>query len=243
MSPVADVIESARSDAFTREADPALRPRLDDRGARHDIDADELTSLVQRLFLPGGAQRPIRSMLFAAVGSDAASASVCVGTGSALARHTAASICIVDADLRSPSLDAAFGVTAEKGLSNVLLGECTVTSCVTRLRDNLWLLSAGSSRAGSVGALTASGFAAQLRELQHSYAHVLVNVSGAAAHRDLMALAPVVDGVVLVIDSVTSRRETARRVADELKTARIHVLGAVLTNRTFPIPPSLYRRL
>jgi Mrp family chromosome partitioning ATPase len=58
-----------------------------------------------------------------------------------------------------------------------------------------------------------------------------------------MALAPVVDGVVLVIDSVTSRRETARRVADELKTARIHVLGAVLTNRTFPIPPSLYRRL
>jgi len=41
----------------------------------------------------------------------------------------------------------------------------------------------------------------------------------------------------------TTRRETARKVKQEMEAASVRLLGAVLNERTFPIPESIYSRL
>jgi Mrp family chromosome partitioning ATPase len=51
------------------------------------------------------------------------------------------------------------------------------------------------------------------------------------------------DGVVLVLKAHSSRRETARSAVHDLAAANVRTLGAVLNQRTFPIPEKLYRRL
>jgi len=51
------------------------------------------------------------------------------------------------------------------------------------------------------------------------------------------------DGLVLVLKANSSRRETARGAIHDLRTAKVRVLGAVLNQRTFPIPQSIYDRL
>ena len=38
-------------------------------------------------------------------------------------------------------------------------------------------------------------------------------------------------------------REAALRITESLRTSGIQVLGAVLNNRTYPIPAALYKRL
>ena len=51
------------------------------------------------------------------------------------------------------------------------------------------------------------------------------------------------DGVVLVIEANSTRREAARMAKETFESANVKLLGAILNNRTFPIPESLYRKL
>lgn len=51
------------------------------------------------------------------------------------------------------------------------------------------------------------------------------------------------DGVVLVIRANHTHREVALRAGETLLGWNVKLLGAVLDNRTFPVPESIYRRL
>ncbi len=47
----------------------------------------------------------------------------------------------------------------------------------------------------------------------------------------------------MVVEADITRRETARRMKQNLDAANVSVLGVVLNNRTFSIPEALYRML
>jgi Mrp family chromosome partitioning ATPase len=64
-----------------------------------------------------------------------------------------------------------------------------------------------------------------------------------SSYSDAALLGQLTDGVILVIDSASTRREPARIAKENLEAAKIPVLGAVLNRRTYPIPEALYRRL
>ena len=51
------------------------------------------------------------------------------------------------------------------------------------------------------------------------------------------------DGAVLVLTANLTRREAALRAREILLSWNVKLLGAVLNNRTFPVPESIYRRL
>jgi len=72
---------------------------------------------------------------------------------------------------------------------------------------------------------------------------VLVDVAALGDANDAVLLGCGGDGVVLVLKANTSRRESARKAVQDLQTAKVRVLGAVLNQRTFPIPESIYRKL
>jgi Mrp family chromosome partitioning ATPase len=63
------------------------------------------------------------------------------------------------------------------------------------------------------------------------------------ASNDAIILGGLSDGVVLMLKAHSSRRETARKAVQELQSANVRTLGAVLNQRTFPIPEKLYKRL
>jgi Mrp family chromosome partitioning ATPase len=48
---------------------------------------------------------------------------------------------------------------------------------------------------------------------------------------------------VLIVEANRTRRETVRRLKEQLEAAQVRILGAVLDQRTFPIPEKLYRKL
>src|SRR5258708_13697834 len=51
------------------------------------------------------------------------------------------------------------------------------------------------------------------------------------------------DGVILVLSAQRTRRVTARNVKEGLERAEARILGTVLSDRDFPIPERIYRRL
>jgi Mrp family chromosome partitioning ATPase len=180
--------------------------------------------------------------MFAGIGRER-SDEVCAAVAEALVDHVAGSICLVDANLRSPSLHAAFGVEPGEGFSDLLREPGDVRACVRQLRSNLWLLSAGSSCAEDRGLLAGEQARICLNDIRALFDLVLVDTSPIGTYNNAIPLASAVDAAVLVVEANATRREVAKKAVVHLTDANVRILGAVLTNRTFPIPTALYRKL
>ena len=62
-------------------------------------------------------------------------------------------------------------------------------------------------------------------------------------YSDGVAVGQMADGLVLVLEANSTRRDAAAKIAENLRASQIRILAAVLNKRTFPIPGSLYNLL
>jgi Mrp family chromosome partitioning ATPase len=83
----------------------------------------------------------------------------------------------------------------------------------------------------------------RIAELRREFSYVLVYDPQMSQHVGGMLLGQIADGVILILESMVTRRETARTAKENLAAANVKILGAVLNNHTFSIPETLYRRL
>src|SRR5439155_3375911 len=85
----------------------------------HGPIRDEELKLVQRVFLaPGSSSR--RIVVFAAVEQSVDVGGICARAAEILAAQVEGSVCLVDANLRQPSLLSCFGRESTSGLADVL---------------------------------------------------------------------------------------------------------------------------
>jgi capsular exopolysaccharide synthesis family protein len=169
---------------------------------------------------------------------------ICAQVAGILASQKLGSVCLVDANLRSPSLPEMFGVTNHFGLSDALSKNGSIRDFTKIVRsDNLWLLSCGSHAAGSLSLLNSDKMKVRVAELRKEFDYVLIDSPPLNTFSDGLAVGQLSDGLVLVLEANSTRREAAAKVAESLRAAQIKILGAVLNKRTFPIPEALYNRL
>ncbi len=202
---------------------------------------DEIVKLVRNLFFVPGENAP-RRVVFAGTESGTGCSWICAQAAEILASQVHGSVCVVDCDLRSPSLHQRFQVPNGPGLSDALLNSSPLRPYLQRLsRSNLWLLSAGSGRETQATLLTSDSMRSRLAELYAQLDYVLLDVASLNTSHDGTALGSSADGVVLVVRANASRREIARKSLQELQAAKVQALGVVLNQRTFPIPQAIYK--
>jgi capsular exopolysaccharide synthesis family protein len=206
------------------------------------VTREESLKLVQRLFL-GQGQKRLHAVVFAGIDPGNGCSRLCGETARVLADNVPGSVCLVDANLRAPSLPAFFGTTNHWGLTDALLKQEPIRHFVKpAYRKNLWLLSAGSLTAES-HVLNLERLNIRFDELRKEFDYVLVDAPPLNQYADANVLGQITDGVVLVLEANSTRRESALKVIEALRSAQVDILGAVLNKRTFPIPESLYRWL
>jgi Mrp family chromosome partitioning ATPase len=83
----------------------------------------------------------------------------------------------------------------------------------------------------------------RITELRKEFDYVLIDSAPLNTYADGVVLGQLADGLVLVLEANSTRREAAVKVAENLRAAQVRILGAVLNKRTFPIPESVYDRL
>jgi Mrp family chromosome partitioning ATPase len=224
-------------EAFVLPSAPPQPPRLQ---ASESVRA-ELAKLVHRLFLtPGSAPR--QTVVFAGVEEGKGAAKVCAYAGDMLASQVSGSVCVVDANLRSPALHEIFGWGNGRGLAELVLDSTRPEDVAARLSDQLWLITAGSANPDSP-VVTSELMRNQLAELRGQFDYVLIDSPPAGVYPDAASLAVMSDGIILVLQANSTRRDVARQVKDDLEAAGVRVLGAVLNDRTFPIPDLIYSKL
>jgi Mrp family chromosome partitioning ATPase len=83
-----------------------------------------------------------------------------------------------------------------------------------------------------------------IEELRQEFSYVLIyGPPIGQKHIEALLLGQIADGVILILESMVTRREAARTAKENLFAANVNVLGAVLNNHAFSIPETLYRRL
>jgi Mrp family chromosome partitioning ATPase len=203
---------------------------------------EEEVKLVGRLFL-SSPEAP-RVVALCGVEPGYSPGWVCARASEALAAQVEGSVCAVDASFRVPGLCQYFGVESPQGLTDVLLNPGAVGNFTQRTaKSNLWLLPCGSQAADPHILLKPGRLQSFLADLRGQFEFILISTPPVNQSADAIALAQASDGVVLVLEANLSRRNAAQRAKFGLEAANVRLLGAVLNNRTFPIPEAIYRKL
>jgi Mrp family chromosome partitioning ATPase len=204
---------------------------------------DEALRLVQQIFLLQSKEPP-RVVIFAGIDHGNGCSQICASVAEILAGNARRPVCLVEANFRSPALPGMFGTTNHFGLTDALLQKGPIGT-FTKLvdKENLWLLSSGSLATDSPSLLTPDRLSDRFTELRQEFDFVIVDAPPLTLYSDALALGQHSDGLVLILEANSTRREAASVAAGSLRSANIPILAAVLNKRTFPIPEAIYKRL
>ena len=203
---------------------------------------EEITKLVQRLFFRGRHDSGTKIVSFSGFADDDRSGWICARAAEYLASQGDASVCLVDANFRSPQLHNHYDIGNRTGLAAALTTDGSIRAFAAALPiKNLWLIPSGSAKPGSDA--NVGRFRARFAELREEFDHVLVSAPALTHENEATLMGQLADGVVLIVKANQSRRDSVRQAKEQLETAKVNLLGAVLDQRTFPIPEFLYRRL
>jgi len=217
----------------------SLHPEDLSRAAR-----EETLRLVQSIFLLQQPAEQGRVVVFASIDPHSGCSRVCVQSAQILADSVPGSVCIVDANFRRPSLPGAFAVMNHHGLSDALRSSEPIRDFARLVRgENLWLISCGSGVAQTLGLLHSDRVRQRIDDLKKEFDYVLIDAPPLNTYSEGVALGQFSDGLVLILEANTTRRDATSRIAERLRAMQVNILGAVLNKRTFPIPDALYRRL
>ncbi|PYY05541.1 MAG: hypothetical protein DMG64_02910 [Acidobacteria bacterium] len=179
--------------------------------------------------------------MFTALDAGSGATCLCARAGELLASKTTSSVCLVDANLRHPALHQALGIENQAGLVDALLEAGTIKSYARPLdKERLWLITAGTEVPDAHTLLASDRLAGYISELRQNFDYVLIDSPAASLYTDSLVLGAIADGVALVLKANVSRRATASKIVGDFAGTGIRVLGAVLNQRTFPVPSAIY---
>ena len=230
--------------AFAMEAmDRSVRTR---RQVWEILQAPVLTCVPQRLdgaadgalseafrslrlgIMQNGGREPVRSVLLSPVGADADTTSNVISGLAASLAASGLSVVVVDADFRAPRLHSVYRVPEGPGLAEVLAGASRIEDSLHQTENpRIKVVSAGRV-SDAVDALASPAMERVMSSLRSQADVVLISSAPADAFADAVVMAPVADGVVLVVASGVTQEGALSEVGSALRAAKAKLLGAVL---------------
>ena len=216
------------------------------RRARHQRELEairyrEEVKLVQRIF-PLNAPGSPQLVLFSSMESEADACSISARSCEILAARADGPVCVVDANFRSPLLHRYFGVENRRGFSDAICESGPAQDFTLHVaKSNLWVMPSGSAAIQLRLPQASEGVSSRMMELRTLFKYVVIN---SPLYLDRVPALPsfAADGIVLVVEANSTRREAVREVMEELEIVGTRVLGVILNNRTFPIPDAVYHK-
>ncbi len=199
----------------------------------------QIRSLVGRVFFPG-RPKPPRHILFCAVDETTYVAEICMEVAQTLSAQVTGSVCVVEANVINPELESVFwrkdGPAGKDPIGSL-------RSFSQSIAGNMWLaplrLLVGENRES----LSAGSLARRLSDFRLEFDYTILHGPPVGQQSEAALLGHLSDGVVVVVEANSTHRIAAQRGRDALHAANAHLLGVVLSERTFPIPERIYRRL
>jgi hypothetical protein len=191
---------------------------------------EQIRSLVRRVFFNGDAP-PIKQVAFSAAGPNVDVAAICDLVGHALALETSSDVAVVIRPF--PEKDVVrFPGPGDGGLK----------SSSTRL-GNLWFVPECGTSHQEPHSGIGRYWLSRLAELRSEFEYSVIHGPVAGISSEAAILGQLTDGIVLVLAANSTRKAPVRKIKESLQTGGSRILGTVLSERLFPMPERIYRRL
>ena len=200
---------------------------------------EQIQGLIRQVFFPG-FPRPARQVVFSAADPHTKTASLCLRTAAVMAAEYSLRVCVVEADFQARSLEKEFGGTSTGGRDDPELAGAVRMSSL-QITNHLRLIPAEEFLGSAENALSASWLRSRIGALRREFDYALFHAPSLGRGSGASLLGAT--GLVLVIEAHRTRRTTAQAIHESLQSSNLRLLGAVLSERRFPIPEGLYRRL
>jgi polysaccharide biosynthesis transport protein len=156
-----------------------------------------------------------------------------VNTAISLAR-TGALVLLIDADMRKPRLHKIFGLENEEGLSTVLSDEVGDVEALKVIKHHeksgVDVLTSGPVVPDATEYLGSDQMRKLVSTFRFTYDYIVIDSPPVAYFADGVLLSALVDGVVLVVNSGGSGRDTVRQAYQVLQDVGANIYGVVLNN-------------
>jgi len=161
--------------------------------------------------------------------------------GTYLAKKLGRKVLIIDANLRFPSMSKIFNIADIPGLTDVLEGKSLFEYVVQDLGGNLYVLPTSDTVLNPVTLLDSSVMPDVIKKAEEQYEIVFVGCASLKNFTDAVIVSSITDGTVLVINEGKVRRQVIKNAIAPLEQRKANIIGAILNNRTYPIPGIIYK--
>jgi succinoglycan biosynthesis transport protein ExoP len=174
------------------------------------------------------AGAPPKTILFTSAHSSEGKTVSATNTAAMFAQ-TGARVLLIDGDLRKPRCHRVLALENSSGLTEVLTGTCEVQDVIrTTIVDGLSFMSAGSLPPNPTELLGSERMSQVLAMVAHQHDVVIIDSPPVMPVSDALLLATVVDGVVLVVNSLKTSKHHVKMAAAKLEYARAKIFGVLL---------------
>lgn len=136
---------------------------------------------------------------------------------------------LIDCDLHRPQVARIFEVAREPGLAEYLTGQAPYRQCLRSLPGNeLTLMPAGGRSTDPAQLLSSSAFEKLLTEVASEFDAIILDTPPVLAVSEVLEIAQLVDGMVLVVRTEQTNRFALREAAARLRRVEAPLLGMVL---------------
>lgn len=149
-------------------------------------------------------------------------------------------VCLVDGDLRRPSVAGYFDLDSDVGLSTALVGEASLDQILQPVNPGLAVITSGLIPPNPAELLSSRWFPMLLTELRERFDTVIIDAPPTLPAADAAVLAAIADGVVFVVHAGKTSRHHVDRALNSLRQVNARILGTVLNMVPAKGPKSHY---
>jgi len=162
---------------------------------------------------------------------------------SILVRRRGGRVAVVEANLRTPSFETAFGIRRGPGLCELVAGTATLTDVAQPTPvPNLFAVAGGHSP-GAATLFDSPALAAVLAQLREHFDFIIVDLPPVNVYGDALIIGPQLDAAIIVIEADATRVPDVERARRTLERSGVRFVGSVLNRRRNYIPAFLEEML
>lgn len=174
------------------------------------------------------AESPVNVLLITSVGPQDGKSVVASNLGVVIAQ-AGGSVLIVDGDLRNPTMHKMFNLDNSQGLTSLLLQDLDLKEAAQSTEiDGVWVVPSGPIPPNPSELLVSQKMKTFLEKVSLQYDTVILDAPPVIAVTDASVLAPLVDGVVLVVKAGSSRIDMVKEAKQQLEKVNARIIGVVL---------------
>jgi len=145
-------------------------------------------------------------------------------------------VCIVDADLRKPTMHYTFRLQNIRGLSNLLTTQYDLSDVLNSTDiPNLFVLTSGPIPPNPAELLSSKAMDSVIRQLINDFDMIIFDAPPLLSVTDAQILSNKCDGTLLIVNSGAVENASVLKAKISLEASKANILGVVLNNYKIPL--------